>query len=51
LHVGAFFGITMYAGIPRSFAAKANAAAWFPLISKNDIRRAINLQYQNFFKK
>lgn len=35
LQVGAFFGITMYAGMPRSFAAKANAAAWFPLILEN----------------
>lgn len=31
LHAGAFFGMTMCAGMPRSFAAKATAAAWFPL--------------------
>jgi hypothetical protein len=27
LQIGAFLGITIYAGMPRSFAAKANAAA------------------------
>ena len=27
LQVGTFFGVTTYAGIPLSFAAKANAAA------------------------
>ena len=28
---GAFFGITIQAGIPRQAAAQATAAAWFPL--------------------
>lgn len=31
LQAGAFLGITMCAGMPRSFAARATAAAWFPL--------------------
>src|ERR1700740_2765241 len=28
---GAFFGITIHAGIPRQAAARATAAAWLPL--------------------
>ena len=31
--IRAFRGITIYAGMPRNFAAKANAAAWLPLVT------------------
>lgn len=38
LHLGAFFGIIIYAGIPRILAAKDSAAAWLPLNMKGIIR-------------